>query len=153
VEAYEKGLKAVNQDCDRLLCEIQAGLELFREEKKALEEKHLEGMKELSLAVAEKVIGMNLESQSDVIRQMIVSSLDNSKATQWIKIHISGFDAERYFEIEQELLESVRHISDFVKVEVVEGAERGTCIIEMPDKIIDASINTQLGNIRNMLEN
>lgn len=153
VEAYEKGLKAVNQDCDRLLCEIQAGLELFREEKKKIEEENLEGMKELCISIAEKVIGMNLETQSDVIKQMIINALDNSKSTQWIKIHISGFDAERFFEIEKELLESVRHISEFVKVEVIDGADPGTCIIEMPDKIIDASVNTQMSNIKNMLEN
>ncbi len=153
VEAYEKGLKSINQDCDRLLCEIQAGMELFNEEKRQLHEKHLDGMKKLTISIAEKVIGMNLESQSDVIKQMIITSLDNSKATQWIKIHISGFDAERYFEIEQELLESVRHISDFVKVEVVDGADPGTCIIEMPDKIIDASINTQISNVKSMLDN
>lgn len=153
IEAYEKGLKAINQDCDRLLCEIQAGIELFKEEKRLIQEKHLEGMKELAVAIAEKVIAMNLESQSEVIKQMIVTALDNAKATQWIKIHISGFDAERYFEIEQELLESIRHISDFVKVEVVEGADSGTCIIEMPDKIIDASVNTQISNIKGMLNN
>lgn len=153
VEAYEKGLKAVNQDCDRFLCEIQAGAELFREEKQRLEEKHIEGMKELSVSIAEKVVGMNLESQNEVIKQMIVNALESSKAVQWIKIHISGFDAERYFEIEKELLDAIRHISDFVRVEVIDGADPGTCIIEMPDKIIDASINTQISNIKNMLDN
>lgn len=153
VEAYEKGLKEVSHECDRLLCEIQAGMELFKEEKKKLEEKNLEGMKTLSLSIAEKVIAMNLESQSDVIKQMIISALDNSKSTQWVKIYISGFDSQRYFEIEKELLESIRHISEFVKVEVVDGAEAGTCIIEMPDKIIDASVTTQIDNIKNMLDN
>lgn len=153
VEAYEKGLKEVSRECDRLLCEIQAGMELFKEEKKKLEEKNLEGMKELSLSIAEKVIAMNLESQSEVIKQMIISALDNSKSTQWIKIHISGFDSQRYFEIEKELLEAIRHISEFVKVEIVDGAEAGTCIIEMPDKIIDASVTTQIDNIKNMLDN
>ena len=29
--------------------------------------------------------------------------------------------------------------------------ESGTCVIEMPEEIIDASVSTQLNNIRNML--
>ena len=31
--------------------------------------------------------------------------------------------------------------------------DSGTCVIEMPDEIIDASASTQLGNIRGLLSN
>lgn len=150
VEAYEKGLKSINQDFDGILCEITEGVKALEEYKDDLQKSQLKHMKDLVMSIAEKVTCINFESRSDVIQNMIVQALDKSKSSQWIKIHISGFDSERFFEIQDDLIESIKHISEFIRVEVMEGAQSGTCIIEMPDKIIDASINTQLENIRNI---
>ena len=47
----------------------------------------------------------------------------------------------------------MRHLSDRVRVIPMADDESGTCIIEMPDEIIDASVSTQLDNLRGVLEN
>ena len=40
-----------------------------------------------------------------------------------------------------------------MKIVMMEEAEEGTCIIEMPNEIIDASAATQLENVKDILNN
>ena len=42
-------------------------------------------------------------------------------------------------------------LSDHIKIIPLSDDEAGTCIIEMPDEIIDASASTQLKNIRDLI--
>ena len=50
-----------------------------------------------------------------------------------------------------EVLSHLARLSDNVKFVVMEQASGGSCIIEMPDEIIDASASTQLKNIRDLI--
>ena len=50
-----------------------------------------------------------------------------------------------------ELTASLAGLSDHIKLIPMADDESGTCIIEMPDEIIDASASTQLNNIRDVL--
>lgn len=40
-----------------------------------------------------------------------------------------------------------------MKIIMMENSEEGTCIIELPDEIVDASVSTQLENIKDVLNN
>ena len=50
-----------------------------------------------------------------------------------------------------QLAKALSHVSDRVRLTPMTEEESGTCIIEMPDEIIDASVSTQLENIRTVL--
>ncbi len=56
-------------------------------------------------------------------------------------------------EVDSELLESLSHLSDNVKIITMNNGDEGTCIIELPDEVIDASVGTQLENIKDILNN
>ena len=49
------------------------------------------------------------------------------------------------------LAAALASLSDQVRIVPVADDESGTCIIEMPDEIIDASASTQLSNIRGIV--
>jgi flagellar assembly protein FliH len=51
------------------------------------------------------------------------------------------------------LASALAALSDRVRIVPVAGDEPGTCIIEMPDEIVDASAETQLNNIRGIVMN
>ena len=51
-----------------------------------------------------------------------------------------------------ELTTALAGLSDHIKFMPMADDEPGTCIIEMPDEIIDASAATQLSNIRDLLK-
>ena len=50
-----------------------------------------------------------------------------------------------------ELTAMLAGLSDHIKIIPMADDESGTCIIEMPDEIIDASASTQLNNLRDIL--
>ena len=64
---------------------------------------------------------------------------------------MAGCEARTLAQITPELMSSLASVSDHVKIIPMNDDEPGTCIIEMPDEIIDASASTQLANIRELL--
>ena len=112
---------------------------------------NLEGMKELALAVAEKVVCVSLRSSSEVIGKMIQTAVDKQKRREWVHIYISQGDAKKLTRMPPALAAALAELSDHVRIIPMADDEQGTCIVEFPDQIIDASASTQIQNIRELL--
>ena len=108
-------------------------------------------LRELAIAVAEKVIAVSLRSSSEVIGRMIQAAVDKRKRREWVRIHIAECDAKRMARLSPALTAALASLSSQVRIIPMADDEPGTCIIEMPDEIIDASAATQIHNIRSML--
>lgn len=152
-QAHNENAQKFKEDRDVIREEIEKTISEFEELKRQMLYKHLEELKELSIAVAEKVMRVSLQSSGDIIKRMIVGATEKLSRTQWAKIYISKYDAELMVEGDAKLLNSLSFLSDNIKIITMEREEPGTCIIELPKEIIDASINTQLENIKGILNN
>ena len=84
---------------------------------------------------------------------MIEAATAKKRRCEWVQIYIADCDARTNAQTLPELTEAMRHLSDRVRVIPMADDESGTCIIEMPDEIIDASVSTQLDNLRGVLDN
>ncbi len=115
-------------------------------------DKNMEDLRDLALAVAEKVVSVSLKSSSDVVARMIQTAIDKRKRREWVHIYIAECDAKRMASIPPSLASALSELSDRVRIIPMADDEAGTCIIECPDEIIDASAATQMKNIRDMLE-
>ena len=111
----------------------------------------VEDLRDLAMAVAEKVICVSLKSSADVIARMIQSAIDKRKKKEWVHIYIAECDAKRLTQLPASLTSALSALSDRVRIIPMADDESGTCIIEMPDEIVDASVSTQLGNLRTIL--
>lgn len=112
---------------------------------------NVEELRDLALAIAEKVVSVSLKSSSEVICRMIQAAIDKRKRREWVHIYIAECDAKQLVKIPQPLAAALSALSGRVRIIPMADDEPGTCIIEMPDEIIDASAATQLNNIRTML--
>lgn len=108
-------------------------------------------LKELALTVAEKVVRVSLRSSGEVVGRMIQGAIEKLKRREWVHIYIAGCDAKSMAKLPPALAASLNAVSDHVKIVPMADDETGTCIIEMPDEIIDASASTQLSNIRQLM--
>ena len=108
-------------------------------------------LRDLAMAVAEKVVCVSLKSSADVISRMIQTAIDKRKKKEWVHIYISECDAKRLTQIPASLSGALSALSDRVRIIPMSDDESGTCIIEMPDEIVDASTSTQLNNLRTIL--
>lgn len=142
----EKFAAKMQEDVDKFL--EQAGVMLDRQ----LDE-NVNELRDLAIAIAEKVVCISLRSSTEIIGRMVQAALDKRKHREWIHIYISESDAKRMSQIPASLTAAVSGISDRVRIIPMQDDDSGTLVIEMPDEIIDASASTQLGNIRGLLSN
>ena len=106
---------------------------------------------ELCLSVAEKVVRVSLKSSSEVIVRMIQTATERMKRQEWVHIYISGCDARQMAKISPALTSTLGALSQHIKVVPMGDDEGGTCIVETPEEIVDASVSTQMSNIRDVL--
>lgn len=130
---------------------VQQFLERATEAREQLLEDSVEQLKDLAVAIAEKVIRISLKSSSDIIARMIQMATEKRRRREWVHIYIAGCDYKGMANIVPELTMSLGHLSDRVRIIPLADEESGTCIVEFPDEIIDASVSTQLSSIRDIM--
>lgn len=140
----EEKIKALAEEVAQFLERANAALDRQMDE-------NIGELRELAIAVAEKVIAVSLRSSSEVIGRMIQAAVDKRKRREWVRIHIAECDAKRMARLSPALTAALASLSSQVRIIPMADDEPGTCIIEMPDEIIDASAATQIHNIRSML--
>lgn len=112
-----------------------------------------EDLRDLALAVAEKVIRVSLKSSGDILLRMIDTATEKHRRCEWVQIYIADCDTKNISLSTPELTAALGHLSNRIRIIPMADDESGTCIIEMPDEIIDASVSTQMDNIREVIQN
>lgn len=160
---YEKGMlegrKKAETECKteyekmsrNTLQDVKEVIENVEQMKEDLLKRYRNQLKDVAIAIAEKVIQVSLKSSEEVIERMVISATEKLKTREWAKVYIARCDAELMVEGDSALLQHLAHLSDHVKIVVMENETPGTCIIELPDEIIDASASTQMVNIKEIL--
>ena len=114
---------------------------------------YLEELKDCSVAIAEKVIRISLRSNGEVIKKMLVAESEKLRKTAWVKIYMEKTDYDMMAEADADVVSELAKLSDNIKFVVMDKESSGNCIIEMPDEIVDISVDTQMDNIREILGN
>lgn len=133
--------------------ELKAALAAVGEAKEKCLRTYLEQLKDCTVAVAEKVIHISLKSSGEVIKRMLIAETERLKKTAWVKIYMEKADYELMMETDADVFGELSRLSDNIKFIVMDKDNSGNCIIEMPNEIIDISVDTQLGNIKAILQN
>lgn len=149
--AYEETRRELDEQNRSLLEEISRAIAELERQKTDYIRQYSEEMKDLVIAIAEKVIKISLKSSSDVIRRMILAAVESRTQKEWVKIYISEYDANLIVREDNDILEALRKVSDHVKIVTMENGQSGDLIVEYPDQAIDAGVNTQLENIRQLM--
>lgn len=152
-EAYQEMTQKMEEKLDEQRNQMRQIIDSVTEEKEKVLEQYLDDLKRICLAVSEKIIQTSLRSSGEVIKRMIVAATDKIKKTQWAKIYISKQDSEMLVRGDMQLFKELAHLTDNLKIVAMENEDPGTCIIELPDEIVDASVNTQMENIKDILNN
>ena len=143
-QSWEEQARRLEEEVHRFM--EQAGVALDRQMDQCVPD-----LRDLAMAVAEKVVCVSLKSSADVISRMIQTAIDKRKKKEWVHIYIAECDAKRLSQLPASLTNALTALSDRVRIIPMAEDESGTCIIEMPDEIVDASAATQLNNLRTVL--
>lgn len=152
-EAYEEQRRLLDEELLQLRTDAAEVIRSLSVEKDKLLEQYIDDLKRISLAVAEKIIQTSLQSSGDIVKRMILAATDKLTKKQWAKIYITKCNTSISMDVDTEFLDAMSKLSDNIKIITMDNGEEGTCIIELPDEIIDASVSTQLENIKDILNN
>ena len=121
------------------------------EEREESFHRYLDELKDVAIAVAEKVIHISLETSGEIIKRMIIAEVEKMKKTEWIKIYIDKFDYEKLLSVDEDVAADLARISDNVKFVVQDKESLGYAVIETPSEMIDIGVSSQIENIRENL--
>ena len=152
-EAYEEQRRLLDEEVRQLQSNAADVIKSISIEKTKLLEQYVDDLKRISLAIAEKIVQTSLQSSGDIVKRMILAATDKITKKQWAKIYITKCDTGISMDVDTEFLDAMSKLSDNIKIITMDNGEEGTCIIELPDEIIDASVSTQLENIKDILNN
>ncbi|MCI8422048.1 MAG: F0F1 ATP synthase subunit delta [Lawsonibacter sp.] len=158
-EGYAQGMAQARQEAAQLreqqAADQEAAVQQFLERAGAELDRQLDQsvdeLRDLAMAIAEKVVCISLRSSGEVISRMIQTAIDKRKRREWVHIYIAECDAKLLGQAPASLVSALSALSDRVRIIPMADDESGTCIIEMPDEIVDASAATQLNNIHTLL--
>lgn len=144
-EGYERGvqekmgeIQSLIDRNEKLLHNISISItEKLREYEKNLTE--------LSVDIASKVLARKLDEDNQCMNDLIRKAVDEVKNSEWISITLSDELKQVLGGLEEEL----RRGKFAGKLDIMfKEAPKGTCIVETPDGVIDASIHTQIENLK-----
>ena len=155
LDGYEKAQQEVEntlkKEADELLLELRDLIASVEHKKREMLEQYKDDLRDIAISIAEKIIRVSLKSSGDIIKRMIISATEGIMSKEWVKIYIARCDAEMAVNGDSMLINSISYVSDHIKIIVMENEAPGTCILEFPDKVIDASTNTQIENIKEII--
>lgn len=151
-EGLEDSYKEMAEKYSAFFTGLQNAMQSLDVQKEQRLNSYLEEMKDLVLAIAKKVIHVSLETSGEVIKQMILNAAENGRDKQWSKVFISAADASRMKADGIEIEKLLSGFSDRIKVVVNDDALPGSCVVEFPDQIVDSGVDTQLRNIRGLMD-
>ena len=151
IKAQAQSQAKLDEQLQQQANQVREFLQQATQAREELLEKTQEELCDLSIAVAEKVIHISLKSSREVILRMVQMAAERLRRREWVRIYIGGCDTRELAQIAPELTASLAGLSDHIKLIPMANDESGTCIIEMPDEIIDASASTQLDNLKDIL--
>lgn len=152
-EAYDEHHQLLEQEIRKVQTNAADVIKSVSIEKDKMLEQYVDDLKRISLAIAEKIIQTSLQSSGDIVKRMILAATDKITKKQWAKIYITKCNTSIGMDVDTEFLDAMSKLSDNIKIVTMDNGEEGTCIIELPDEIIDASVSTQLENIKDILNN
>ena len=150
-DALKEGRRQIDAQSKEQIESVERFLEEAAHARDRIFDDCREDMKDLALTIAEKVIRVSLKNSSDILLRMVDAATDTHKRCEWARIYVADSDLEGKAFTVPELTEQLGHVAERIRVIPMADDEPGTCIVELPDVILDASVSTQLGSIKELL--
>lgn len=149
---FEEGTQKAAADNRKNAEELGLMMETVEKSKTKILHDFQEDLQNLAVAMAKAILKKELEIDDDAIRSIILSAMEEYRNQEWVRIYVSDGTANILLKSDGSIVEALKDISDNVKVVVSPGLDEGGCILETPDQIVDAGIDSQLKKIKTAIE-
>lgn len=105
----------------------------------------------LIIAVAERVINRALEDDPKVVVGMLRAVLEQHRREEFIKVVLSPDLLSAGAKVSENIRKTLQQMGENVEISIDPGSAPGTAVVETPGGFTDLSVQTQLGNLHDML--
>lgn len=145
-EAYNNGtadgIKAKTRQVEGVITKLEETVVRIEGEMSGFIAQYEGDLKWAVLEVASKVLDKIIERDDMEMLEMVKAAVDTVKSSEWIDVHLSDEAVYLIDRLEREMAPM-----QYLTV-VPEELPKGSCIIDVPSGRIDASIRTQLDNLK-----
>ena len=147
-KAYQDGFNSGLLNAEETMEDLRDSIAEFMSYKHEIYEKMCNDFLDLSVKIAEKIIKKEVKSSKSVLKNIILSALENiAKGETKIILKVAPSDVEYTKELVPGIL-STGQIEAKIYVTGDDKVEEGSVIIETSNGLIDANIDTQLEVIK-----
>jgi len=145
-EGYEAGKEIALKEYTSIVDQLKQLLKQLDDTKERYLDDCRQELINLTFKIAEKIIGEKLDRNESAFVSIFKNAVKDLTTQKWVKLSVSEYDYE-FATANAELLKSFISSAESIEINVIENAPKGTCIIETNEKILDASVNTQLESL------
>lgn len=150
-QAYEQGcaeaLKQKAEEISECIQSINNIAEKFQFEYWKYFEEYENNLKWLAIGIAEKILQKKIEKKSVEMASLVKNAVESVKNATWISVEVSEKMPKLIAFLENELLSGFENSGEKIKINAKD-IPAGSCVIETPEGVLDASIQTQIENIK-----
>ena len=144
----EEGKKQAEAENRKSLDELSLMIEAVEKSKTQILRKFENDLLDLATAMAQAILKQEIRTDDKAVRNIILSAMEEYRNQEWVRIYVPEKTASVLLKADNSIVDALKDISDSVKVIASPGMADGACILETPDQVIDAGIDSQLTKIR-----
>lgn len=151
-QGFSEGVKRAGSENRKYLDELGGMIQSVEKSKTDILSKFESDLTNLAVAIARAIVKKELEIDPKTLHAIIQNAVDSYRNQAWVRIYVSGNTSNLLTKADASIAKELETVSDHVKVVVTTGIGDESCVIEMPDQVIDAGVDTQLRKIQSALE-
>lgn len=147
-DGYAQGVKQAHQEAQQTIDELMQMIQTVEQKGDELFARYEGDLESLAVAVAQKIIRRELNEGTAAMQSIIQSVLDSYRDVAWVTITVAPSAARQMTKSEHGIVQALQNISQNVKVIENPGMSEGDCVIDLPDRRIDAGVDSQMGMVK-----
>ena len=150
-QGYRQALEEKQQEISSQLAELNALMQTLQQRQEAFFETYQNGLTTLSIEIAQKVLGSLIREQETLLLPLVEQAMATVKNEEWITVQVSERMPVLVDYLKRDLLATGNAEGRTVEVQAADLPE-GSCLIQTPEGVLDASVQTQLENLKTMFD-
>ena len=146
-DARREAAQEKAQEIEKTIWQAQTTLEELQQQHIRFLQEYEQELKNLALEIASKILVKRIEQDDAQLLEMVKTAIESIKQVPWMSVQLSRQNADLIAALQEHL--ATADLRTDARIEVVATElPSGACLIETPDGIVDASVATQLENLR-----
>ena len=150
-QGYRQALEEKQQEISSQLAELDTLMQTLQQRQQEFFETYENGLTTLSIEIAQKVLGSLIRQQETLLLPLVEQAMSTVKNEEWITVQVSERMPVLVDYLKRDLLGGTGTEGHTVEVQAADLPE-GSCLIQTPEGVVDASIHTQLENLKTMFD-